>query len=108
MPRLLRLALVLAAVPVVLPACGFMTAEEAAREFLPVFCDKMKECNPTGFASAFPGGQQECIDKGIATIPEDKRQMRDACTESEIDVCVEDTRKMACPATTMAPSCAKC
>ena len=44
-----RIGSVLLASAVVLIACG-PTAEEAARDFLPVYCEKIKECAPATLA----------------------------------------------------------
>lgn len=76
--------------------CGIITAEEAARDFLPTFCERVQECAPAAFTLAYPGGVDECVEDGVDSIPEENRGRRSACSESQIEQCRSDVQSAAC------------
>lgn len=79
---------------ITLAACG-PSAEEAARDFLPVYCDKVKECAPASFSASFKS-TADCVEKGVSGIPEGDRDKRSACDDDEISVCVNDIKAASC------------
>jgi hypothetical protein len=91
----LRSVLCVVAVAGLLLACGGPTAEEAARDFLPVYCEKIKECAPATFAASFKD-VPECVEKGVTGIPEGDRDKRSACGDDEIGTCKNDIKAANC------------
>ena len=100
---------------VALSACGGSdddrpTAEEAARRFLGTFCARLETCLGSAFSLAY-SSTQDCVEQGVKAIPEDKRDQADACTNAELDACVDDVETMQCPTGTnlaLPASCQKC
>jgi hypothetical protein len=76
-------------------ACGGPTAEEAARDFLPVYCEKIKECAPVTFSASFKD-TQDCVETGVKGIPEGDRDRRSKCGDDEIGVCKNDIKAASC------------
>lgn len=74
------------------------TAEEAGRKFGQALCEKLESCFPSEFSAAY-GSINACVEKGLSAIPEDQRDSKDACTDDEVDECVDDTKSLACPST---------
>ena len=107
-----RIGSVLLASAVVLIACG-PTAEEAARDFLPVYCEKIKECAPATIAASFKD-VNECVEKGVSGLPAGDRDKRSACGDDEIEVCKNDIKAASCDDITtfdtskLPASCRKC
>ncbi len=75
-------------------ACG-PTVEEAAKEFLPPFCEKFRTCNQAAFDRAYPT-IDACVQKGISGIASDDLKKRSACNDEELDVCKSDIQKLDC------------
>jgi hypothetical protein len=108
-----RVTVLLAAMA--LSACGggdddeHPTAEEAGRRFLASFCARLQECSASSFSLVYTS-TDDCVQQGIQAIPEDKRNQLDACTNAEVDTCVNDVEAMQCPTGTMSlpASCQKC
>jgi hypothetical protein len=110
-----RVLVLLAAIA--LAACGgdgddneHPTAEEAARRFLGSFCARLESCMGSAFSAAY-ASTQDCVQKGIEAIPTEKRNQPDACTNAELDTCVDDVEAMQCPtgaSLSLPASCQKC
>lgn len=75
-------------------ACG-PSAEEAARDFLPTYCEKIKECAPATFAASFKD-VSDCVETGVKGIPEGDRDKRSACGDDEIATCKNDIKAASC------------
>ena len=80
---------------IILLACGGPTAEEAARDFLPVYCEKIKECAPATFGASFKD-VQECVETGVTGSPEGDRDKRSKCGDDEIGTCKNDIKAASC------------
>lgn len=98
-PRSLLVALPSALL--VLAACtGRPSAEEVVDRSSPVICDKAKECVST-FALSFPGGTSECVTKVKAETTKkyggDLDGKVSACTDEEVDACLQKLKTAACP-----------
>jgi hypothetical protein len=108
-----RTTLCFVAVAFLVIACGGPTAEEAARDFLPVYCEKIKECAPATFAASFKD-VNECIEKGVSGIPSGDRDKRSACGDDEIGTCKNDIKAASCDdiktfdTSKLPASCQKC
>lgn len=93
----------------VVTGCGIYTAEDAAREFLPTFCEKVRSCSPEAFDLTYPGGIDACVERGVSAIPASDRDRRSACSASEIDECRADIEAQECSAVGSLPaSCQGC
>ncbi|MBN1612256.1 MAG: hypothetical protein JW940_36830 [Polyangiaceae bacterium] len=100
---------------IALAACGgsdddHPTAEEAGRRILGSYCARLESCLGSAFTAAYPT-VDDCVNTGLKAIPEDKRDQPDACTNAEVDTCVEDLETMQCPTSPTAAlpaSCRKC
>lgn len=91
----MKKALSSALVLLTLVACGGPTAEEAARDFLPVYCEKIKECAPASFGASFKD-VSECVETGVKGIPEGDRDKRSACGDDEVETCKNDIKAASC------------
>lgn len=80
---------------VTVTGCSVLTAEDAAREFLPTYCEKLKECSPALFDLAYDD-VDACIEKGVSAIPEGDRDRRSACSASEVETCRADLEEQTC------------
>jgi hypothetical protein len=79
-----------------LGACSnHSTAEEAGRKFGRAFCVKLQQCFPSQFAQSY-SSVDACVEKGIQAIPASQRSAEEACSDSEVDTCVQDTQSMGC------------
>jgi hypothetical protein len=89
------------------------TVGEVVDDFGPPFCDRVKECNPGTFELAYPGGQADCVNKAREALKKQKGndvlEKRSVCTQEEVDICVEDVKKVECSTlSSPPPSCNKC
>lgn len=91
------------------------TNEEAGRQFSTALCQRLQQCFPSQFETAYPNGIQACVQRGLESIPAANRGDDSACTDSEVQTCVSDVHSMTCPnmqdnnLPTMIPkSCEKC
>jgi hypothetical protein len=86
---------------------------EVVDDFGPPFCDRLKECNPSGFDAAYPGGQAACVTALKESVKKSKGsdalEKRSACTQDEVDACIEDIKKVNCSTLATPPAtCNKC
>jgi len=105
----------LVTVPMVgLIACSSADAHPSARaageEFLGAYCQRLSDCFGPLFTSAYPGGVNECVTKGIGSLSDPSAE--DACTQGQIDQCTADVRTESCAsslsASTLPASCKGC
>lgn len=81
--------------------CGILTAEDAAREILPSYCEKIQECQPELFELAYPGGVDACVEKGLSGISDEDKGRRSACGSAEVDTCKSDIEALECEGFTL-------
>src|SRR5262245_59259532 len=88
------------------------TVEANMRKFFPAYCDKLSTCFVDEYKAAYPNGQSQCVQTAVDAIPAGDRGKQSACSQSEIDTCIQDAKNMSCAATlsasTLPSSCKKC
>jgi hypothetical protein len=76
------------------------SGEAALRRVLSAYCDRLEECNPSGFATAYPDGQTSCVEKGTSALSDTSKAAPGRCTSAELDTCVTDVNGATCAAIT--------
>lgn len=79
---------------VAVSACG-PSVQEAAEDFLPPFCQKLRTCNQAGFDQAYTS-IDACVQKGLSAIPEGDRNKRSKCGDEELATCRKDIEAADC------------
>ncbi|MBK6695314.1 MAG: hypothetical protein IPG50_24350 [Myxococcales bacterium] len=98
--HLTRTASLVVVLSSVTAACaGRPSVQEVLDQSTPVICEKLKECAPTSFTAAFPGGVDECTSKTKAEAS--KKYGSDVskssvCTDDELETCLKDYKAAAC------------
>ena len=89
-----------------------VSEQEAVQQFMPIYCSKMKDCFADGFATAYPGGVDDCTKKAMSSQTAAQLAAPSACSQAEIDTCTKDVSMMACAASAdqmaVPASCTKC
>jgi hypothetical protein len=73
---------------------GELSLGQVFADLGPRVCDKLQQCNPSGFAQSFPNGTSDCLatfDKGD---PAPDRVV--PCTQSQADTCGADIEQEDC------------
>lgn len=83
------------------------TVQEVIDQSSPPICEKLKECSPTTFPLAYPGGVTECVTKtkdASAKKYGSDLSKSSVCTDDEVTKCLNDFKALACPADGSTPN----
>lgn len=89
------------------------TVEDRANEFMPVFCERLEQCDSAEYGRLFPQGRAACVKYGVDKLCSCRRWEEAQCSDEDLDRCADDIRAADCSAfkaATMAPpgACKKC
>jgi hypothetical protein len=93
--------------------CGeIITVQEAAEQFGEEYCQKLQSCFGEAFLVVYPSGVNECTDTVLASFSAADLEKTASCTQSELDVCMDEVRALMCTATPddleLPSSCGEC
>ena len=77
------------------------SAQEVVDRSAPALCKKAQECGAASFATAYPGGVDDCTAKTKATVSKQygsDLSRSSVCTDDEVDSCMKALEAEACPA----------
>lgn len=90
--------------------CDNPSNEAAFRKVVTAVCSRMQGCAPDDFAKRY-GSLDACVASFVAAVPASKLDGPSACSDAEVQACVNDVNAYACAAFAggaFPSSCDKC
>jgi hypothetical protein len=101
MKTALRLTRLAGTTALLVSACalGHPTGHDVVNTSTPAICQKAKECAGDGKFSRAYGSMDDCISKTKAAVEAQRSDLdrHSACSDSEVDKCINDLKAAACP-----------
>jgi hypothetical protein len=73
---------------------GDLTFGQVFADIGPSVCDKLQQCDPAGYAQAFPNGQSDCLATFDRGDPNPGEVVQ--CTQAQADACGHDIENEPC------------
>lgn len=68
-----------------------------ADEYGGALCQRLEDCDKAIFDLTYPKGHADCVAQIKAAVVKDT-SAKDACTQSQVDTCTQDTKNLSCDA----------